>query len=268
VSIWRSDAVILQGLTLKLGWPLLMVRKPAIAAHQVFESRDKRRIVQWLRARLSRCVKHVACSSAVASHIGCECTVIGNPYDDTIFRRAQGAHRTNELIFVGRLVREKGADVLLEALAILKHQALTPKLVVVGEGPLRMELEQKADVLGIRDQIEFTGSVIGKELAALLNEHKVLVVPSSWEEPFGIVALEGLACGCVVVGSSGGGLPEAMGSGGVSFPNRDVSKLASAIELGLKNYGVLRGQDDIQEHLARHSPAWVCQRYIDYFCST
>jgi glycogen(starch) synthase len=84
-------------------------------------------------------------------------------------------------------------------------------LKVIGEGPCRNDLEERVRKLGLADQVEFLGAIVGEPLVNILNRHKILVVPSSWNEPFGIVALEGIACGCMVIGSSGGGLPEAIG---------------------------------------------------------
>ncbi len=69
----------------------------------------------------------------------------------------------------------------------------------------------------------------GDALARLLNRHRVLVVPSRWEEPFGIVALEGAACGCVVVGTRSSGLVEAIGPCGPLVPKEDPQALAAAL---------------------------------------
>ena len=60
--------------------------------------------------------------------------------------------------------------------------------------------------LGLERQVEFTGVLQGETLVRTLNAHRIMVVPSRTPEPFGVVALEGIACGCVVVGSEGGGL--------------------------------------------------------------
>ena len=66
-----------------------------------------------------------------------------------------------------------------------------------------------------------------------MNRHRVMVVPSIWEEPFGIVALEGLACGCEVVIARSGGLPEATGPFGVTFKRGDPVDLANVINFVL-----------------------------------
>src|SRR2546423_11563028 len=111
--------------------------------------------------------------------------------------------RNKELVFLGRLVSDKGADLLLMSLAKLKAQGLTPKLTVIGTGPEECSLKQQSVRFGIDGQVSFVGAKIETDLAQLLNEHQIMVVPSRWQEPFGIVALEGIACGCIVVGSEG-----------------------------------------------------------------
>ena len=89
---------------------------------------------------------------------------------------------------------------------------------------------------------------------------------SRWNEPFGVVALEGIACGCVVVGSSGGGLPEAIGPCGVTFPNGDVRALAEALmkcvgnECPYVQYSVITAA-----HLRHHEASTVAQAYIHVF---
>jgi Glycosyltransferase len=89
-----------------------------------------------------------------------------------------------------------------------------------------------------------------------------LVVPSRYDEPFGIVALEGIACGCLVVGSSGGGLKEAIGPCGLTFPNGDAVALTNLLDRLLADPGA--GHDLLghaPEHLARHSAAAVALSY-------
>ena len=80
----------------------------------------------------------------------------------------------------------------------------------------------KRRALSLAENVSFVGPKSGDGLAEILNQHQILVVPSRWAEPFGIVAVEGIACGCVVVGSVAGGLPEAIGGCGVNFSQRGL----------------------------------------------
>ena len=112
--------------------------------------------------------------------------------------------------------------------------------------------------------VEFIGVKRGGDLANVLSAHRVMVVPSMWNEPFGIVALEGMACGCVVIGSEGGGLKDAIGPGGLTFPNGDATALAICIEKALfDSPTVQRCRAAAPAHLARHQPRAVARRYLE-----
>ena len=98
----------------------------------------------------------------------------------------------------------------------------------------------------------------------MLRRHRIVVVPSLWAEPFGMVALEGLASGCVIIGSDQGGLPEAIGPCGLTFPNGDVNALAEKIEMALADRRIASYLlDGVEPHLAKHRPAFVAGRYLD-----
>jgi glycosyltransferase involved in cell wall biosynthesis len=118
--------------------------------------------------------------------------------------------------------------------------------------------------LHLQSQVEFAGPQHGEQLAKLLQQHQVLVVPSFWQEPFGIVALEGIACGCVIVGSAGGGLAEAIGPCGLTFPNGDAGALAKAMAKLLADSGERgRLRQHAPQHLARFTPRHVAGVYLE-----
>lgn len=177
-----------------------------------------------------------------------------------------GEMRKPELIYVGRLVGEKGVDILLNALSLLKIEGVNPKLTIVGGGPEEAQLRVLASSLGLDSTVRFAGVKRGEDLAQELNRHQILVVPSRYDEPFGIVALEGMACGCVVVGSRGGGLREAIGPGGVTFPNGDIKELANCLRVLLADEDRIRAlRDHVAEHLARFTKANVANTYLETF---
>ena len=154
-----------------------------------------------LRGRLklacARLVHGAACSRYIARQVGCR-EVIGNPYDNSIFRRqAPLDRRDREIVFLGRLVSDKGCDTLLEALAILKQRRLSPSCTVIGAGPERQRLPAMTTAFGLEASVRFLGALQGAAIAGELNRHRIMAVPSRYCEPFGIVALEGLACGCL-----------------------------------------------------------------------
>jgi rhamnosyl/mannosyltransferase len=133
------------------------------------------------------------------------------------------------VLFVGRLVPYKGVDVLLQAMCG------TPAIaVIVGEGPERRRLQQKAEELGLNDQVKLLGEVRSDELAALYHACDVLVLPSvTRQEAFGVVQVEAMARGKPVICSdlgTGVAWVNRAGETGLVVPPGDASALHQAIQ--------------------------------------
>ncbi len=263
------DVYFQNNISLRTLWPLLLVRRPWVPAHHTWLTRVDGSI-GW-QDRLKKFLLHygmpIAVSQEIAQSLEVPGTVvIGNPYKDEIFRELADVPRDRDLIFLARLVSDKGGDLLLDALADLKSHGFMPTLTVVGDGPEMPNLRQQAAILGLTRQVEFTGVLQGEALVRAVNRHRVMVVPSRTPEPFGVVALEGIACGCVVIGSEGGGLADAIGRCGLTFPNHDQKALAGAIGRVMFDphlYDELRAQ--APAHLQRHEPAKVAETYLRVF---
>jgi glycogen(starch) synthase len=128
--------------------------------------------------------------------------------DQPAVKGRYGVHPDEKLVLcVGRLVPQKGIEYLIRAVPRIAERYPNSKFIIVGEGWLRGHLEYIARSTGHQWKITFTGWVPDQELIALLNSADALVVPSIYE-PFGIVALEGMAAGVPVVASDVGGLAE------------------------------------------------------------
>lgn len=218
----------------------------------------------WLQPLVSRFALNVACSKALAKYMGPQCRVLPNAYDDSVFRKIPQSTRNRELVFVGRLIADKGMEVLLDALVLLRDIGLRPRLTVVGDGDDAKHLACKSNDLELTDQVEFIGRKSGQTLAAILNAHRILVVPSLVLESFGIVALEAIACGCLVVGSEGGGLKEAIGPCGVTFPVGSGSALAKVLSgLLLSPETWPQYCEPAADHLRKHAASAVATAYLD-----
>lgn len=264
--LWWCDIYLQFNISLKATWPLLLIKRPLVVSHQSYYwiSRDRTR--DWrerLKVRIASSVTNIFASSAISKEVGSQGAVIHDPYDDALFHPNAASMRDTELAFVGRLVSDKGADCLLQALALLKVRRLAPRLSIIGEGPERLQLEDLCSKLDLCDQVCFWGAKPQAEVSALLQRHRILVVPSLWAEPFGVVALEGLASGCVVIVSESGGLPEAAGPCGLTFPNGDAKALAEKLELVLTDQKYAESLlEQVVSHLAKHRPAVVAERYL------
>jgi glycosyltransferase involved in cell wall biosynthesis len=133
--------------------------------------------------------------------------------------------------YVGRLVPEKGVDLLLRAVARLEARWT---LTVVGDGPARPGLERLAAELGLGpDRLRFEGARPHGAVAELWAGLDVLVLPSRttprWKEQLGHVLLEAMAHGVAVVGASSGAIPEVIGTAGIVFPEDDHAALGRAL---------------------------------------
>ncbi|HYJ05239.1 MAG TPA: glycosyltransferase family 4 protein [Chthoniobacterales bacterium] len=257
------DVLLQNNISLRTLWPLLFVRRPLFVTHQTWIT-DSEGGVGW-QHRLKRFVLRFATSLAISRAVGDRLPApsiqVGNPYDDKVFKEVPPEPRTKELIFVGRLVSDKGVSVLLEAMALLEAK---PRLTIAGDGPERDSLEKQTIDLQLESRVDFIGTQTSEQLAKLLRQHQILVVPSRWREPFGIVALEGIASGCVVVGSAGGGLAEAIGPCGLTFPNGDAHALAHALSRLLEDPAEQnRLRQNAPAHLARFTPRHVAGLYLD-----
>lgn len=129
---------------------------------------------------------------------------------------------------VARLSPEKGVDLFLKAASIISKQNDDVKFYIVGEGPLRGELEKEAQDLRVYERTTFTGFVEGAR--SVLGSFDVLVLPSRSEgQP--MVLLEALAAGCPVVATDVGGVREVLEGGcGIVIPSGDPVEIASAVD--------------------------------------
>jgi len=126
---------------------------------------------------------------------------------EDIKRRYGIAPYERAILFVGRLVPQKGVDSLIKAVPLILQQHKNVKFIITGDGWSRSYLEELARTTGFEKDIQFLGFVPDSELAKLMVSADVLVIPSIYE-PFGIVALEGMAAGIPIVAANVGGLSE------------------------------------------------------------
>jgi len=191
----------------------------------------------------------VAVSEGVAAHFRGKwqerVSVIPNPVARIDAR--DHANRPRVVVGMGRLVRIKGFDLLMEAFAMVKDRHPEWGLVVYGEGPLRGELEDLRDRFGLQGRCAFPGLA---QDAFEVFQNTGLFVLSSRSEGFGNVLLEAMACGLAVVAFDCPSGPREIirdGEDGILVPRDDVSALAMALER-------LLSDDEERERLARNAP--------------
>jgi glycogen(starch) synthase len=135
------------------------------------------------------------------------------------------------VLLVGRLVYEKGFHLALDALAQVIAGVGDMRFVVAGSGTAEAELREQAQRLGLMEHGSFLGWVGDDMLHSLYRIAEITIVPSIYE-PFGLVALEAMACGCMCIVADTGGLREVVpadGTVGLRFRSRDSSDLGDVL---------------------------------------
>lgn len=163
--------------------------------------------------------------------------------------------------YIGRLVHEKGVDLLLEALGPLEEPW---RATILGSGPSAAELKAQAANLGIGGAVTFRDAVPSTAMPAIYQDVDILVLPSrkrrNWAEQFGRVLIEAMASGTAVVGSETGEIPYVIGEAGLTFPEEDVAALRSALETLIANPELRaalgrRGRDRVLAHYTQEQIA-------------
>ena len=170
--------------------------------------------------------------------------------------------------YAGRLVEEKGIDLLLRAVAALGAPA---RVELLGAGPARASLERLAAKLGLGERVTFHGWRPSAEMPAFMHGLDALAVPSrsrpNWKEQFGRVLIEAMACGVPVVGSTCGEIPNVVGEAGLIFPEEDVAALAGHLRAlqrdpALRASLAERGRARV---LAHYTQAQVAARTVEVY---
>ena len=159
------------------------------------------------------------------------------------------------LLVIGRLVREKGFDLAIRAFAALAPDFPQLTLTVVGEGTEAASLRRLAQETGFLARIHFRGWIDPAEIPAVLNEHSLVIMPSRWEEPFGLVALQAAQMARPIVASRTGALPEIVLDGvtGSLVPNEDLSAYIAVLRCYLNDPGLIARQGrQARAHVASH----------------
>lgn len=129
-----------------------------------------------------------------------------------VARPPQRLSRAPRLLFVGRLHRDKACDVAIDACSQLRRRGLQATLTIVGTGEAaeRARLEDRVRTQNVQGAVAFDEARARRELPAIYRGHDVLLFPSRWQEPAGLVPLEALACGLPVVAHPTGGACEVL----------------------------------------------------------
>ena len=164
---------------------------------------------------------------------------------------------------VSRLEHIKGMDLVVPAFAKVYDKHKNVRLLVVGDGSLRHQMEEDASRSHLCKIIEFAGMQQQRDLQSYYDKIDVLLMPSR-SEGFGLTAIEGMARGCVLVASNTGGLPEVVREGyvGLLHQPESVDDLANKICSLIENPKLL---EQMRSHLSDYVHQFTFERYADLF---
>ena len=211
---------------------------PVVLSLQGGEARDEfTSRPRALRRALRRAARVVACARSLAASartldpgVAPRLTVVPNGVDPTRFADGPAfVHRRPYVVAVGRLVRQKGFDVLLEAFG--RVRATKVDLLLAGDGAERAALEAAGQRLGLGDRLQFLGARGPEVVASLYRGALLAACPSRWEG-LPVVCLEAMASGLAIVATTVDGIPDAVSDGetGLLVPPDDPIALAAALE--------------------------------------
>ncbi|MDB4971264.1 MAG: hypothetical protein JWN44_6953 [Myxococcales bacterium] len=186
---------------------------------------DRRLAVSRFVAESVRCAEYIADSKLAVVENGIDVTRFGAA-DKTALRVELRAGDRPIVACVSRLAPEKGVDVLIRAMALVGRDAL---LVLAGDGPDVEACRALAARLGLGDHVRFLG--LRNDVECIYAAADVVVMPSLWDEAFGLVVVEAMAAGKPVVVTASGAMPEIVEHGrcGLVIPKRDEVAMAGAI---------------------------------------
>lgn len=157
---------------------------------------------------------------------------LGLPKDDKVF----------QILSVGYLIERKGFEYLIKAIKEIKKEYSQVKLKIVGIGPLEDKLKILINELNLEKEAEIVKNVSDEELLHLYNTSDLFVLPSIVDsqgntEGLGVVLLEAMACGLLVMGSNVGGIPDIIEDGvtGILVKEKDIIGISKSISFIMKN---------------------------------
>ena len=189
--------------------------------------------------------------------------VIHNGVDVDLFSKARSLDCPSPYIFaLGQLVQHKGFDVLIDAFAFVSKKYSEVNLIIAGEGEFRSELERHIKENGLERRVTLMGKVDSAKAASLIAGGLFIAMPSR-REPFGIVALEGMAAGKCVLATPVGGIPEFLPCPPNQMVVLDIDKWVRALDdwIGRAEDGQLDGSEN-RIVAQRYDWSSVAQKYL------
>lgn len=268
MEAWRQyrahDAVMSIHPSSKLGWPAVLSRRRMLISHHVWYV-GGRRAADLSRRALLAFAPNIACSQAVADTVPVACTAVLNGVRaDLLTQRPSEGPRSIDLLFVGAMSKDKGADIALDVMAEYCRD-VGPKswgrVALVGPRSPDFDLDAAIAASGLPVST-YRGTADGNQVARFYGDAVITLVPYR-RESFGLVPIEAMACGSCVIGAARGGLLESIGSGGILVPLDDkLAWLEACKRLIGSNNEQHEMQQNARAHLENFGPHRMATDYL------
>jgi glycosyltransferase involved in cell wall biosynthesis len=273
-----ADLVILSNLAVKLIYPLLLLRRTVALRHHsesAFGLSSSWFSLDVIRRDVMSRARHFVTSAYIGGKSGLRHFVVTPPFANPLHLTPGISRPPSErsgALFVGRTEPEKGVLWIIDRWQAIKDTLGVDELRIVGKGSLDELLRSRmTEMPGIRH----LGALDLGATAREMGRARYLLVPSLWEEPFGAVALEGVAAGALTILTRRGGLPEAAGSLGFYFdPENDATFLEALRSARSTFEGHLTESDrrdaweaDVLAHVDRFRPEINVRRILGAMAS-
>ena len=144
--------------------------------------------------------------------------------------------KKKQIIYVGRIVKEKGVHLYTKAVKEIAHKFKEWKFLIIGSYKLgdketsifSKQIIQEFNNIGLNTKV--LGFLSNQNVKQIMSESSLIVIPSLWDEPFGLVAAEAMSCGVGIISSNSGGLPEIIKESGILIENINEKKIVSELE--------------------------------------
>ena len=229
------DVILMHQFSVKFYIIALLARRPIVVVSHIWDlsKKDFKSVsLRWIKKLLlkNRNLNLVSVSESVRKSLGLSGEVIPNR---STFSQHVGDQIIvkKDLIFVGRFTAEKGVHVFLEIVRSLNISVARPvSATMIGEGPEFENIKNSIAGYGLEERIELVPWISRDRLKEMYIGHRILIVPSLWDEPYGLVAAEGLSLGLRVFCSNRPGLIEATLNLAIYFDPYSIENVTAMIE--------------------------------------
>ena len=199
-------------------------------------------------------------------HLGKDSVVVHNTICKEFYYKEPIKHDTFTIVSIGSLIHRKGFDLLIEALSLSKSK-LPPRwqLYIAGSGEYKESLLKQIENANLQENIYLIGDKNKRELAELLQQSDLFVLPSR-SETFGVVYIEALACGVPIIATDCGVPKEIVtDKNGLFIPSENTTALANAIIQISSNLNLYNRQAIADDCKARFSPEVIAKKLTTIF---